>query len=89
MLYHNHHAGTAAHTTWHRDWPPWTHPQYTLKIKVFYFIDDQTPDMGCFSLVPRHAHQRGLSAREAYSGDALERMPKMKKMALKVGDAVL
>ena len=23
MLYHNHHAGTIAHTKWHRDWPPW------------------------------------------------------------------
>ena len=89
MLYHNHHAGTAAHTNWHRDWPPWTHPQYTLKIKVFYFIDDQTEDMGCFSLVPGTHTNSDYPPKEDYSGDALETMPNMKKMALNAGDAVL
>ena len=51
MVAHCHHSGTAAHTGWHRDWPAWTHPKYTLKAKVFYFLDDQDEDMGCFSLV--------------------------------------
>lgn len=89
MLYHNHHAGTAAHTNWHRDWPPWTHPQYTLKIKVFYFLDDQTEDMGCFSLVPGTHTNPDYPPKEDYSGDALETMPNMEKMALNAGDAVL
>jgi len=89
MLYHNHHAGTAAHTGWHRDWPPWSHPQYTLKVKVFYFIDDQDEDMGCFSLIPGTQKNPDYPPKEEYSGDKLETMPNMKKMNLEAGDAVL
>ena len=37
MICHNHHAGTKAHTGWHRDWPPYVHPKYALKVKAFLF----------------------------------------------------
>lgn len=89
MLYHNHHSGAAAHTGWHRDWPPWKHPQYTLKIKVFYFLDDQDEDMGCFSLVPGTHNNPEGPPKDQYKGDTLETMPNMKKMAYKAGDAIL
>lgn len=89
MLYHNHHAGTKAHTGWHRDWPPWSHPQYTLKIKVFYFLDDQDETMGCFSLVPGTHKNPDGPPKSQYTGETLENMPGMKKMDLKAGDAVL
>ncbi len=89
MLHHNHHAGTKAHTGWHRDWPAWTHPQHTLKIKVFYFFDDQDETMGCFSLVPGTQKIPDGPPKDKYKGDTLEDMPGMKKMALKAGDAVL
>lgn len=52
MLAHCHPAHTKAHIEWHRDWPPWQHPTQVLKAKVFYYLDDIGPDMGCFSIVP-------------------------------------
>jgi ectoine hydroxylase-related dioxygenase (phytanoyl-CoA dioxygenase family) len=89
MLYHNHHAGAAAHTGWHRDWPTWRHPLYTLKIKVFYAVEDIDEDMGCFSLVPgTHLNDDG-PPKDRYKGETLEDMPGFRKMTMKAGDAVL
>jgi len=86
---HSHHAGAAAHTTWHRDWSPWTHPTWIIKAKIFYFLDDQDEDMGCFSIVPgTHTLPDGPD-REAYSGENLEQMPGMKKITGKAGSAIL
>ena len=89
MLYHNHHAGTSAHTKWHRDWPPWSHPTYSFKIKVFYFLDDQDETMGCFSLVPGTHKNLADPPKDQYTNKNLETMPGCKKMALNAGDAVL
>ena len=89
MVAHCHHAGTNAHTGWHRDWPAWRHPQFMLKAKVFYFLDDQTPDMGCFSLVPgSHKHDE-YPSRTEYVGETLERMPGLKKIVAKAGSAII
>jgi ectoine hydroxylase-related dioxygenase (phytanoyl-CoA dioxygenase family) len=89
MVAHCHHAGTGAHTGWHRDWPAWRHPQYILKAKVFYFLDDQDPDMGCFSLVPGSHLWDEDPPRDRYTGDTLEQMPGMKKMVGKAGSALI
>ncbi len=89
MVAHCHHAGTQAHTGWHRDWPAWSHPQYTLKAKVFYFLDDQAPDMGCFSLVPGSHKLDDGPPREQYVGETLEEMPGLTKMVGKAGDALI
>lgn len=89
MLYHNHHAGTKAHTRWHRDWPPWTHPQYTLKAKCFYAVDDIHEDQGCFSLVPgTHRNPEG-PPKDTYTEDNLTDIPGHKKMTMKAGDAII
>ena len=89
MVCHCHHAGTQAHTAWHRDWPAWTHPQYVLKTKVFYFLDDQDEDMGCFSLIPgTHKLPEG-PPREQYRAERLEDMPGLTKMVGQAGDAVV
>ena len=89
MLYHNHHAGTAAHTRWHRDWPPWSHPQYTLKAKCFYAVDDIHEDQGCFSLVPgTHKDPEG-PPKDTYTEDNLTDMPGHKKMVMDAGDAII
>lgn len=85
---HCHHAGTAAHTGWHRDWPPWTHPTLILKSKIFYFLDDQDEDMGCFSIVPG-SHKLPDGPDRSYSGDRLEEMPGMMKVTGKAGSAIL
>ena len=89
MLCHNHHAGTNAHTGWHRDWPPYVHPKYALKVKVFYFLDDQDPDMGCFSLVPGSHKLDDGPSRDEFTGDELENMPGLTKMVGKAGSAVI
>lgn len=89
MVAHCHHSGTAAHTGWHRDWPAWSHPTYTLKAKIFYFLDDQEADMGCFSLVPgTHSLDDG-PPRQEYVNETLEEMPGLTKMVGKAGSAVL
>ena len=89
MICHNHHAGTQAHTGWHRDWPPYVHPKYALKVKVFYFLDDQDEDMGCFSLVPgSHKLDEGPDPNQ-YSGENLTDMPGLKKMVAPAGSAVI
>ncbi len=89
IICHCHHAGTKAHTSWHRDWPAWSHPEHILKAKVFYFLDDQTEDMGCFSLVPGTHKRPEDPPREQYVGPALEDMPGMVKLTGKAGSAVL
>lgn len=89
MICHNHHAGTKAHTGWHRDWPPYVHPQYALKAKVFYFLDDQDEDMGCFSLVPGSHKLPDGPPREAYTRENLTDMPGLKKMVAPAGSAVI
>ena len=89
IVAHLHHAGTEAHTGWHRDWPEWTHPQFTLKTKVFYFLDDQDPDMGCFSLVPGSHKRVEKPSRQEYVNGTLEQMPGLTKMIGKAGDAVI
>lgn len=89
MVAHCHHAGTNAHTGWHRDWPAWRHPQFMLKAKVFYFLDDQAPDMGCFSLVPGSHKRDPHPSRTEYVGETLEQMPGLKKIVAKAGSAII
>ena len=89
MVAHCHHAGTNAHTGWHRDWPAWRHPQFMLKAKVFYFLDDQTPEMGCFSLVPGSHKRDPYPSRTEYVGETLVQMPGLKKIVAKAGSAII
>lgn len=89
MICHNHHAGTKAHTGWHRDWPPYVHPQFALKVKVFYFLDDQDEDMGCFTLVPGSHKLDANPDREKYTRQNLTDMPSHKKMVAPAGSAVI
>ena len=89
MICHNHHAGTQAHTRWHRDWPPYVHPQFALKVKVFYFLDDQDEDMGCFTLVPGSHKFDDKPDPNQYVGDNLTGMPNLKKMVGKAGSAII
>ncbi|MEM7126912.1 MAG: phytanoyl-CoA dioxygenase family protein [Chloroflexota bacterium] len=89
IVAHCHHAGTNAHTGWHRDWPEWTHPNYVLKTKVFYFLDDQDPDMGCFSLVPGSHKRVEKPPKEEYVNGTLEEMPGLTKITGKAGSAVV
>ena len=86
---HRHPASTEAHTGWHRDWPPWSHPQYILKAKVFYFLDDQEEDMGCFSLVPGTHKLPDDPPRDEYIGPTLEDMPGLVKMVGPAGSVVI
>lgn len=89
MVCHCHHAGTGAHTAWHRDWPAWTHPDHSLKAKAFYFLDDQTADMGCFSLVPgTHKLEEG-PPRELYRDERLEEMPGLTKIVAPAGSVIV
>ena len=89
MVCHCHHAGTGAHTAWHRDWPAWTHPDHSLKAKAFYFLDDQTADMGCFSLVPgTHKLEEG-PPREVYRDERLEEMPGLTKIVAPAGSVIV
>ena len=86
---HNHPAQTNAHTGWHRDWQTWTHPRFRLRVKVFYYFEDQNEDMGCFALVPgTHRHSERVPHKE-YDGETLEDMPDMVKIALPAGSAIL
>jgi ectoine hydroxylase-related dioxygenase (phytanoyl-CoA dioxygenase family) len=89
MICHNHHSGTKAHTGWHRDWPPYRHPQFSLKVKVFYFLDNQDEDMGCFSLVPGSQKFDANPDREKYTRETLTDMPNTTKMVGKAGSAVI
>ena len=89
IVAHCHHAGTNAHTAWHRDWPPYRHPQYCLKAKVFYFLDDQDEEMGCFSVVPGSHKRDERPPRDEYMNDTLEQMPGMKKIIGPAGSAIL
>jgi ectoine hydroxylase-related dioxygenase (phytanoyl-CoA dioxygenase family) len=89
IVAHCHHSGTQAHTGWHRDWPAWRHPKYMLKAKVFYFLDDQELDMGCFSLVPGSHLWDEDPPRDQYTGSTLEQMPGMKKMVGRAGSALI
>lgn len=89
IVAHCHHAGTNAHTGWHRDWPEWSHPKYTLKTKVFYFLDDQDADMGCFSLVPGSHKRVEKPPRDEYVNGTLEEMPGLTKIMGKAGSAVV
>lgn len=89
MLYHNHHAGTNAHTGWHRDWPPWKHPKFVLKVKCFYAVEDIGEDQGCFSLVPGTQNDPEGPPRGVYSRENLTDMPNHKKITMKAGDAIL
>lgn len=89
IVAHLHHAGTEAHTGWHRDWPEWTHPQFALKTKVFYFLDDQEPDMGCFSLIPGSHKRVEKPPRDEYVNGTLEKMPGLTKIVGKAGSAVV
>ena len=89
MVAHCHHAGTSAHTGWHRDRPAWRHSQFMLKAKVFYFLDVQTPDMGCFSLVPGSHKRDANPSRTEYVGETLEQTPGLQKMVGKAGSAII
>ena len=89
MICHNHHGNTNAHTGWHRDWPPYVHPKYALKAKVFYYLDDQEEDMGCFSLVPGSHLLPDDPPRNQYVGKTLTDMPGCKKMVVPAGSAVV
>jgi ectoine hydroxylase-related dioxygenase (phytanoyl-CoA dioxygenase family) len=89
MVAHCHHGHTAAHTGWHRDWPPYRHPEYILKAKAFYFLDDQTEDMGCFTLVPGSHKRDAYPPKDQYRGDTLEEMPGLKKMVGPAGSVLI
>lgn len=89
IVAHCHHAHTNAHTAWHRDWPPYRHPEYILKAKAFYFLDDQTEDMGCFTIVPGSHKWDDNPPRDRYTGDQLEEMPGIKKMVGPAGSVLL
>lgn len=89
IVAHCHHGHTAAHTGWHRDWPPYRHPKYSLKVKAFYFLDDQTEDMGCFTVVPGSHLWDQDPPRDQYTGPTLESMPGMKKMIGPAGSVLV
>jgi len=89
MICHNHHAGTKAHTGWHRDWPPYVHPQFALKTKVFYFLDDQDEDMGCFTLVPGSHRLKEDPDPDKYTRENLTDMPNYKKIVAPAGSAII
>ncbi|MEZ4728804.1 MAG: phytanoyl-CoA dioxygenase family protein [Caldilineaceae bacterium] len=89
IVAHCHHGHTNAHTGWHRDWPPYRHPQYSLKVKAFYFLDDQTEDMGCFTIVPGSHHWDEDPPREKYVHETLEEMPGLKKMVGPAGSVLI
>ncbi|MCY3902388.1 MAG: phytanoyl-CoA dioxygenase family protein [Caldilineaceae bacterium] len=89
MVAHRHPAGADAHTGRHRDRPAWRHSQFMLKAKVFYFLNDQTPDMGCFSLVPGSHKRDANPSRTKYVGETLEQMPGLQKIVGKAGSAII
>ena len=89
LFAHKHHAGTNAHTDWHRDWPAYAHPNFALKAKIFYFLDDQDEDMGCFSLVPGSHKYPEKPEKGVYTNDKLEDMPGCTKMIGPAGSAVI
>jgi len=89
IVAHCHHGHTAAHTGWHRDWPPYRHPEYILKAKAFYFLDDQTEDMGCFTIVPGSHKRDEYPPKEQYTNDQLEAMPGLKKMVGPAGSVLI
>ncbi|MCL4858199.1 MAG: phytanoyl-CoA dioxygenase family protein [Caldilineaceae bacterium] len=89
IVAHCHHGGTAAHTGWHRDWPPYRHPKYALKVKAFYFLDDQTEAMGCFTVVPGSHQWDEDPPKDRYTGATLEQMPGMKKMVGPAGSVLV
>lgn len=89
MVAHCHHAGTNAHTGWHRDWPPYRHPKHVLKAKAFYFLDDQDEAMGCFTVVPGSHLWDDDPSKDRYTGATLEEMPGLKKMVGPAGSVLL
>ena len=89
IVAHCHHAHTNAHTGWHRDWPPYRHPHYALKVKAFYFLDDQSEEMGCFTVVPGSHQWDDDPPRDRYTGRDLETMPGMKKMVGPAGSVLV
>jgi ectoine hydroxylase-related dioxygenase (phytanoyl-CoA dioxygenase family) len=89
ILAHCHQAHTNAHTGWHRDWSPWTHPLHSLKVKVFYLLDDQDESMGPLSLVPGSHKRPDPPPLEYSSGSNLRAMPGMKAMTGRAGTAVV
>ncbi len=89
VIAHCHHGHTNAHTGWHRDWPPYRHPKHILKAKAFYFLDDQTEDMGCFTVVPGSHKRDEDPPRDKYTGDTLEDMPGLKKMIGPAGSVLI
>jgi len=89
IICHNHPAHTEAHTTWHRDWQEWSHPRFTLRAKVFYYLDDQDKDMGCFSLVPGTHKNPNRPDPKKYSDTALDKMPGIINIAPPAGSAIL
>jgi len=89
IVAHCHHGHTNAHTGWHRDWPPYRHPEYILKAKAFYFLDDQTEEMGCFTIVPGSHKRDENPPREQYVHETLEEMPGLKKMIGPAGSVLI
>ncbi len=89
IVAHCHHGHTNAHTGWHRDWPPYRHPEYVLKAKAFYFLDDQTEEMGCFTIVPGSHKRDENPPRDQYVHETLEDMPGLKKMFGPAGSVLI
>lgn len=89
MVAHCHHAHTNAHTGWHRDWPPYRHPKYVLKAKAFYFLDDQTEEMGCFTIVPGSHRWDDDPPKDRFTNGDLEQMPGLKKMTGPAGSVLI
>ena len=74
-----------SYTNWHKDCPPWSHPQYALKSKLFYYLFDVVEDGGCTSFVPGK-HQ---SIEDIPKYETPEEMPGHVKMTAKAGTAVI
>ncbi|MDP6037257.1 MAG: phytanoyl-CoA dioxygenase family protein, partial [Candidatus Latescibacteria bacterium] len=74
-----------AYIRWHRDCPPFDHPQYALKSKLFYYLFDVEENGGCTSFVP-DTHR---SVEDIPKFDTPEEMPGHIKMTAKAGTAVI
>ena len=74
MICHNHHGNTNAHTGWHRDWPPYVHPKYALKAKVFYYLDDQEEDIDVYKRQPMCFRRAGQPVSPGQISTNIERV---------------
>ena len=74
-----------SYTRWHKDCPPFDHPQYVLKSKLFYYLFDVEENGGCTSFVPG----KHKSLEDIPKFDTPEEMPDHVKMTARAGTAVI